>query len=117
MGESCVFCAIVAEQAPAEIVASGPDWLAFVPLGPHAPGHTLFVPKRHTDSAAADPGAAGMVMAAASAWLARQGRQGNLLTSVGQDATQTVNHLHIHVIPRGGGDGLGADWPWMRGDA
>lgn len=43
------------------------------------------------------------------------GHPANVLTSIGAAATQTVEHLHIHVIPRGSEDGLPADWPWMRG--
>lgn len=112
----CVFCQIVAGEAPAKIIKRGNGWTVFVPLNPHKPGHVLVVPNRHVVSAVADPVAAGRVLVAAARYLGAVGPQGNLLTSSGRAATQTVDHLHWHVIPRGGDDPLPADWPWMRED-
>lgn len=112
----CVFCLIVAGEAPAKIVHRGNGWTIFVPLNPHAPGHVLVVPNRHVRSAVADPVEAGRIMRVAARHLGAMGPQGNLLTSSGPAATQTVDHLHVHVIPRGDNDNLPADWPWMRED-
>jgi histidine triad (HIT) family protein len=111
----CVFCQIASGKVPAQIADEAEGWTSFPPLGPHVPGHMLFVPRRHVADATVEPALTGTVFAAASAYLGRVLRsQGNLLTSVGPDATQTVMHLHVHVIPRGAGDGLHHDWPWMR---
>lgn len=110
----CVFCQIVVGEAPAKIVARGNGWTIFRPLNPHAPGHVLVVPNRHVESAVAAPRVAGIVMAAAARYLGAVGPQGNILASSGPAATQTVFHLHVHVIPRGENDNLPADWPWMR---
>lgn len=108
---SCVFCKI----ARVAIADEGVEWTSFPPLGPHAPGHMLFIPRRHVRDATVEPALTGTVFAAASAYLGRVLRsEGNLLTSVGVGATQTVPHLHVHVIPRGTGDGLPRDWPWLR---
>lgn len=62
-------------------------------------------------SAVAAPRVAGRLLSAAARYLRAQGPQGNLLTSSGPLATQTVD---IHVLPRGPDDALPADWPWMR---
>lgn len=108
----CVFCDIASDRAPARIVAESPTVVVFVPLAPAAPGHLLVVPRRHVRDAAEDPTLTASVFAHAVRVLGA--RQGNILTSVGPDATQTVKHLHVHVVPRGHGDGLHEDWPWHR---
>lgn len=108
----CPFCAIVAEHAPAAILAESRQLIIFEPLRPHAPGHALVVPRLHVRDATVDPDLTGYLFATAARWLGR--REGNLLTSVGSLATQTVPHLHIHVVPRSQHDGLHEDWPWLR---
>lgn len=112
----CVFCLIVKGQSPAKIVDDGARWVAFEPLGPHVPGHLLFVPRVHVVSATDSPSLTAIVFEAAAeyAWH-KHLTDVNLLTSVGAAATQTVEHLHVHLIPRGQGDGLHPDWPWLRG--
>lgn len=111
----CVFCAIATGASRADIVDEGEAWTSFPPLGPHVPGHLLFIPRRHVADATVEPALTGTVFAAASAYLGRVLKsQGHLMTSVGPDATQTVMHLHVHVLPRGPQDGLHHDWPWCR---
>ena len=111
----CPFCGIAVGRIRADIADEGEAWTSFPPLGPHAPGHMLFIPRRHVTDATKDPTLTGTVFSAASTYLGRVLKsEGNLLTSVGATATQTVMHLHVHVIPRGPSDGLHHDWPWMR---
>ena len=107
----CVFCArTVAGQYDA-----GDQWaVTFEPLKPHAPGHRLFVPRIHVTDALEHPEIAGHTMRYAAKWAAgHQGAPCNLITSAGTQATQTVFHLHVHLIPRGDGDGLVSSWPWI----
>lgn len=106
----CVFCAIVDGTGPAEVVRRWDDALALVPLRPVVPGHLLVIPVRHVPDAAADPEAAAAVARRAAQLLAELGVQANLLTSIGPDATQTVFHLHWHLVPRAAGDGLALPW-------
>lgn len=113
----CVFCNIVAGEAPVRLAdPPRPDrpYVVFQPLNPHAPGHVLFVPRRHFASAAEAPVVTGILFEAAASWAAARYDDFNLLTSSGAKATQTVEHLHIHVIPRSSADGLHHDWPWCR---
>jgi histidine triad (HIT) family protein len=82
---------------------------AFTPLNPVTPGHLLVVPVQHVADAVEDPRVTGLVMAAA-ATLARRHKSVNLITSVGPAATQTIRHLHIHLVPRHADDGLTLPW-------
>jgi histidine triad (HIT) family protein len=86
------------------------DCMVFEPRHPVTPGHLLVIPMHHVPSAVYDPEATGVVFEAAAAVLAMSGKPGNLITSVGAAATQTVQHLHVHVVPRREGDGLHLPW-------
>lgn len=105
----CVFCAIVARRAPATIVREWPEAIAIVPLRPRVPGHLLVLPRVHVADAGEDPAVTGVTSMRAGELLAELD-DGNLITSKGRHATQTVPHLHIHVLPRYEGDGLLLPW-------
>lgn len=111
--DDCVFCQIARGAAPADFVERGDKVIAFRPHRPHTPGHVLFVPRKHVRDAADDPYRAAITVSRA-AWYVREVVKGpaNIITSIGAEATQTVFHLHVHVVPRGPGDGLRASWPW-----
>lgn len=113
----CVFCDIVNEVGAAQIIASWDDCIAFVPLGAAAPGHTLVIPRLHVRDALVDPDVTAYVMRRAAQLARRIGaeigvEEVNLLTSAGVEATQTVMHLHVHIVPRGQRDKLPRRWPW-----
>lgn len=105
----CVFCRIIAGDAPATVVREWPAVVAFTPLGPVTRGHVLVVPRRHVTSAVDDPAITGLTFSAAAEYAGGVG-DCNLITSVGAAATQTVRHLHVHVVPRRTGDGLSLPW-------
>lgn len=115
-GAPCDFCAIARGEAPAEVVCEGEDWIAFFPLEPATPGHTLIIPRAHVhDLWAADPSvAAALIKAAIHVGQAIEGALKpsglNLITSAGEAAEQTVAHLHLHLVPRWEGDGFGPIW-------
>ena len=119
----CIFCAIVAGQAPARVVHETPRTLAFLDVNPATRGHTLVVPRGHArdlhDVAADDlaevAATAQQVAAAAVSHLGAAGV--NLVQSSGAVAFQTVFHLHVHVIPRYLDDGLVLPWVPAPGDA
>ncbi|HEV2636304.1 MAG TPA: HIT domain-containing protein [Actinocrinis sp.] len=113
--DTCVFCDIVAGRAPATLIRAWDDAIALVPIEPYTTGHVLVIPRVHVPHLAADPEVTGAVMRRA-AQLARDAMtSANILTSWGSQATQTVPHLHVHVVPRVAGDEseLGL-WPWPR---
>ena len=109
---SCLFCGIVAGEIPATVVHETARTLAFRDLNPGAPTHVLVIPRDHyataAELAAADPAYAGEVIAAAAAVAAKEGLSGGyrLVANTGDDAGQTVHHLHLHVL---GGRPMG--WP------
>jgi len=111
MNQFCVFCRIAAGTEPeAQVEYEWPETVAIVPLNPVTAGHLLVIPRAHVADALEDPIVTSTTMARA-AEAADRGRGGcNLITSVGTDATQTVFHLHIHVVPRRPGDGLLLPW-------
>ena len=105
----CVFCDIVHGKADAKIVHWWPRTIAFEPLNPVTPGHVLVVPLQHVRDATEDVDVTARTMAAAAGFAQSVGPC-NLLTSIGAEATQSVFHLHIHVVPRRAGDGLKLPW-------
>lgn len=106
---TCVFCEIVAGRAPASIVQEWPDAIAIVPLNPVVDGHVLVLPRAHVQDAADDPAVTATAMHRAAQLMVDVG-DANIITSKGAAATQTVFHLHVHVVPRRHGDDLPLPW-------
>jgi histidine triad (HIT) family protein len=106
----CVFCDIVNGQAPKpEHFSDIADVVIFEPLNPVTWGHLLVVPKRHVQDAGEDPDVTAAAMRTASV-LVQSWPSANIITSIGVPATQSVGHLHLHVVPRREGDGLHLPW-------
>ncbi|HEY3412082.1 MAG TPA: HIT domain-containing protein [Armatimonadota bacterium] len=106
---NCVFCKIAAGEIPVDEVYRDADVVAFRDLNPQAPVHILIIPTRHVASAAeASEDVLGALMAAA-AQIAGEHIDGNgyrIVTNIGPDGGQSVDHLHLHVL---GGRKMG--WP------
>ncbi len=109
----CVFCAIVADKAPAIRIYEDDDYLAFLDIRPFTRGHTLVIPKHHTVDLTDTPPdiAAGMTVigqriarAARASGLHADGN--NIAINDGKAAFQSVFHIHLHVVPRRDGDKL-----------
>ena len=103
--EDCLFCRIVRGEVPADVVHRSPESVAFRDINPQAPVHVLVVPVRHVDDAAAlgpDDGAmladllATARRVAEAEGIAERGYR--LLFNVGEDASNSVPHLHLHVV-------------------
>lgn len=117
-GTDCPFCpAETSKWARDDILYEDRDTLAFFPLRPATLGHTLVIPRSHTpdflqmDLPLARP-------LGATVWRVGRALKGvfapegmNVITSAGSAATQTVFHLHVHVVPRWTGDAMGDLWP------
>ena len=116
MPDDCVFCAIAAGQVPAELVLETPELVAFLDQRPVFKGHVLLVPREHVVTlpdlppALRDPFlAAGQRLA--TAMVEGLGAQGSFV-AMNNTVSQSVAHLHLHVVPRTKGDGLrGFFWP------
>jgi histidine triad (HIT) family protein len=113
---TCVFCDIVRGAAPAHIVFEDELSVAFLDRRPLFPGHTLLVPRTHIETLQDLPESlTGPLFETArrlsSAIEAACGAQGSFL-ALNNKVSQSVPHLHVHVVPRRKGDGLkGFFWP------
>jgi histidine triad (HIT) family protein len=115
--ENCDFCKIAKAELPARIVWQSDTVLAFLPVNPAARGHTLVIPRAHVvdflalpDRMVADFGKS-VLHVSRALQRALQPEGLNLITSAGGAATQTVFHLHVHLVPRWTGDRIGPLWP------
>ncbi|WP_420450750.1 HIT family protein [Ilumatobacter sp.] len=112
--EACVFCRIASTDEPAEIVFADDVAVAFLDVRPLFVGHTLVIPRRHLVTLA-DLDDVGpffeRVRAISAAMPAALGSQGTFVAN-NNVVSQSVAHLHVHVVPRTRGDGLrGFFWP------
>ena len=111
--DDCLFCKIAAGEIPTQFVYEDDHVVAFPDINPTAPVHVLVIPRKHVPnlSAAADEDLAlvGRVAQVAGVVAERQGVAESgyrAVANTGQDAQQSVQHFHLHVI---GGRPLG--WP------
>jgi histidine triad (HIT) family protein len=118
-GEPCVFCGIVAGDTPAEVVYRDAVATAFLDRSPLFPGHTLVVPTRHVltlPQLRDDEIGPFFTRVRSVAALVPEvlGAQGTFVAN-NNVVSQSVAHLHVHVVPRTKGDGLrGFFWPRRR---
>lgn len=116
MTEHCVFCEIEAGNAPAQIVRKWPRAIAIVPLNPVVEGHTLVIPRPHVTDFTERPSVSAVTMLCASELAAEMGGPMNIITSKGREATQSVFHMHLHLVPRAKDDGLALPWYSGKGN-
>ncbi len=105
MADDCLFCGILAGRVPADVVYEGLHTLAFRDISPAAPVHVLVIPRHHVISAATVDAADAEVVAellitarlvAEQEGVAASGYR--LVFNVGDDALNSVPHLHLHVL-------------------
>jgi histidine triad (HIT) family protein len=112
----CLFCKIVNKEIPASIVFEDDKVLAFLDINPVSIGHTLVVPKEHSESIEDISTSALCDTMSALPTIAKGVVSGvgvkayNLGSNVGKEAGQAIMHTHFHIIPREDGDGLKL-WP------
>lgn len=113
---SCIFCEIAEGRLSAEIVWRGEGALAFLDHRPLFPGHVLLIPEQHIATLADLPvGKVGPFFEASQrlerAVTEAVGAEGSFV-AINNRVSQSVPHLHLHVVPRRKGDGLkGFFWP------
>lgn len=115
----CLFCAVVAGEAPASVVFRDEVAVGFLDHRPLFPGHVLVVPSVHVETIVDLPPELvypfmRRVQAVAAALPPALGAQGTFVAN-NNVVSQSVPHLHVHVVPRTRGDGLrGFFWPRAR---
>jgi histidine triad (HIT) family protein len=119
--DGCVFCQIIAGDLPGDLVLETDDLVAFLDTRPVFKGHVLLVPRDHVETLPDLPAAHRDGFLAAAQRLATAvkdalGAQGSFV-AVNNTVSQSVPHLHLHVVPRTKGDGLrGFFWPRTKYD-
>jgi histidine triad (HIT) family protein len=112
----CPFCAIARRELPADLVLDEPEVVAFLDTRPLLKGHVLVVPRAHHETlldvppplAATLLDAVRRLVVGVTAGLGAEGA----FVAVNHVVSQSVPHLHVHVVPRRKGDGLrGFFWP------
>ncbi len=104
--DDCLFCKIAAGDIPSNKLYEDDQLLAFYDIDPQAPVHFLVIPKKHIASAAAlteeDSALLGHVFAVISKLCSELGCDGGyrIVSNVGEDAGQSVKHLHFHVLAK-----------------
>jgi len=118
----CLFCAIAAGETAADLVLQTDDLVAFLDHRPVFKGHVLLVPRTHVVTLPDLPAALRDPFLAEAQRLAQAvvdglGAQGSFV-ALNNVVSQSVPHLHVHVVPRTRGDGLrGFFWPRTRYDS
>lgn len=116
---ACLFCRIVAGEVAAHPVLDEDATMAFLDHRPLFPGHCLLVPRRHHETLSELPGPLVPVVFDAVQRLSRAvesalGAEGSFV-ALNNRVSQSVPHLHVHVVPRRRKDGLrGFFWPRQR---
>jgi histidine triad (HIT) family protein len=116
MSESCIFCRIIAGEIPAPIVFEDEKSIAFLDHRPVFPGHCLLVPRDHFETLTDLPGDLVTPFFTNTQLLARVvesalGAEGTFV-AINNRVSQSVPHLHVHIVPRRRKDGLkGFFWP------
>jgi histidine triad (HIT) family protein len=113
MVDGCIFCRILAGDAPASFVHRGQAVSSLIDIRPVTPGHLLVIPNRHVTHVRDLPDAVADELFAVARRLARallrtglRAEGTNMLVADGEQAGQEVFHAHLHVFPRFAGDGF-----------
>jgi len=119
MAADCLFCRIASGEVPAHIILEDEHTLAFLDHRPLFPGHCLLIPRSHYATLTDLPGDeiegffanARLLSIAVEQALDAKGS----LVAINNRVSQSVPHLHVHVVPRSPKDGLrGFFWPRQR---
>ena len=112
-GQDCIFCRIVDGDIPAEIIYKSESAIAFRDINPHAPTHALIIPRRHistiNDLNPEDKELVGSLFLAAKEVAREEGLADDgyrVVMNCGEEAGQSVFHIHVHIIPRYAGTEL-----------
>ena len=110
MATDCIFCRICGDELPSTRVYEDNDVIAFMDIGPVSKGHTLVIPRAHTESIIDTPDdtlakVIAVVRKIVDAQIRGLNAKGvNVAQANGKAAGQVVPHIHYHVIPRHEGD-------------
>ena len=116
---ACLFCEIAAGTKPAHVVLETPEVMAFLDIRPVFHGHCLLIPRVHVDTLDELPDPLIEPLFAEARRLSRAVRTAldaaGTFVAMNNRVSQSVPHLHVHVVPRRPKDGLrGFFWPRVK---
>ena len=119
MERECVFCRIARREEDAYVVWEDDVSIAFLDLRPLFPGHTLLIPRTHHETLTDLPAELTAPLFGGARLLARAMEEGldaqGSFVAINNRVSQSIPHLHIHIVPRRRKDGLkGFFWPRQR---
>lgn len=104
---NCVFCEIIRGELPCTLIHEWDSCIAIIPTKPVTPGHVLVIPKIHVKDFTESP----LISAETMRCVAELAvAPCNVISSAGIAATQSVFHLHMHIVPRMNNDDLLLPW-------
>lgn len=114
--DDCIFCKIAKGEIPSATIYETPEFKVMLDVAPANKGHALIIPKEHFDNIfEIDGETAGKLFSLATV-VARALKEEtncdgmNIVQNNGEVAGQTVNHFHLHLIPRNKDDGINLTW-------
>jgi histidine triad (HIT) family protein len=115
-GESCLFCKIISRELEAKIIFEDEISMAFLDVRPLFPGHVLLIPKAHYATLSDLPASLIGPFFTNAQMLARKVQSAmkadGTFVAINNIVSQSVPHLHVHIVPRKRQDGLrGFFWP------
>lgn len=114
--EDCIFCKIANGEIPSKTLYEDEEFRVILDLGPATKGHGLILPKNHAANLYELPDEEASKVLVLAKRMALRMREKlacdglNLVQNNGESAGQTVNHFHLHLIPRYVGDGQQIGW-------
>ena len=114
--EDCIFCKIANGDIPSKTLYEDEDFRVILDLGPATKGHALILPKEHADNLYELPDETASKVFVLAKKLAIKMKEKlncdglNIVQNNGEAAGQTVQHFHMHLIPRYEGDQVGLTW-------
>jgi len=112
IGDKCILCRIASHEAEAEILCENEEIMAMLDLYPATEGHTLIIPKAHITTVYDMPIETGKKIMECTVRLCQSIRSGlkptglDLIQANGEAGGQTIDHFHLHIVPRYDNDGV-----------
>ncbi len=119
----CIFCKIASGEIPSNTVYENSEFKVILDVAPASKGHTLIIPKEHSKNIFEIDGVTAGKLFSLATEVARAIKQElqceglNIVQNNGAVAGQTVEHFHLHLIPRNEGDNINIGWNPKSADA
>ena len=118
--DNCIFCKIISGEIPSAVIFENDEFKVILDRFPASKGHVLIIPKKHFDNIFdIEPELGGRLftLAVRMAGIVKKATGAenmNIIQNNGPLAGQTVNHFHLHIIPRYENDSISVKWSQLQ---